>query len=233
MEDRLFDSLDLEAGAKVLDCGCGVGHVAIRGAQRGLRVTAIDIVDRHLEKARNNVRAANVSDKVKVDKCDYHDLSRYDDGSFDGLYTIETFVHATHPETALTEFARVLKPGGHAVFYEYDHVAPEMLRPDQQKSLLDINTYSAMPALQRFNKGVLQGMLKDAGFADVRTQDISKNISPMLWLFFLVAYLPYLIIKFLGLESHFVNTMAGAEGYHAMKTGLSRYIVMSARKPPR
>ncbi|KAF2104126.1 hypothetical protein NA57DRAFT_70338 [Rhizodiscina lignyota] len=36
MEDCLFDALDLQEGAKVLDAGCGHGHVALHGAQRGL-----------------------------------------------------------------------------------------------------------------------------------------------------------------------------------------------------
>lgn len=34
MEDHLFRSLKLKTGAEVLDAGCGVGHVAIRFAQK-------------------------------------------------------------------------------------------------------------------------------------------------------------------------------------------------------
>jgi sterol 24-C-methyltransferase len=49
MEDHLFNTLGLEKGAHVLDAGCGVGHVAIHLARRGLQVQGIDVVDRHRE----------------------------------------------------------------------------------------------------------------------------------------------------------------------------------------
>ena len=54
MEDYLFRSLALEAGAQVLDAGCGAGHVAVRLAQHGLRVQGIDVVDHHLRKAERS-----------------------------------------------------------------------------------------------------------------------------------------------------------------------------------
>lgn len=54
MEDHLFHSLKLNIGAEVLDAGCGVGHVAIRFAQKGLRVQGIDVVDHHIQKAQRS-----------------------------------------------------------------------------------------------------------------------------------------------------------------------------------
>jgi sterol 24-C-methyltransferase len=51
----------------------------------------------------------------------------------------------------------------------------------------------------------------------------------MLRLFFVVAYIPYLIIRFLGLQAYFVNAMAGVESYRGRK--IWRYIGVSARKP--
>src|ERR1700761_5595098 len=54
MEDHLFNSLGLSEGAKVLDAGCGYGHVAIRGARRGLQIQCIDIVPRHVKRAQQN-----------------------------------------------------------------------------------------------------------------------------------------------------------------------------------
>ena len=47
MEDDLFQSLKLSAGNQVLDAGCGIGHVAMHFAQRGIQVEGVDIVDRH------------------------------------------------------------------------------------------------------------------------------------------------------------------------------------------
>ena len=231
MEDILFHRLGLEPGAKVLNCGCGVGHVAIHLARKGLRVVGIDIVDHHFSKVNQNVLAAKLQDKVTVEKGDYHDLSRFDDGQFDGLFTMETLVHSSNPETALEEFFRVLKPGGRAAFHEYDHLPLDTLPPDVRESMTYVNTHSSMPANERFEQGVLQGLLEEVGFEGIETMDLSDHLLPVLWLFFVVAFIPSLIIKFLGLQVSFVNTIAGTEGYRAMKKGLVRYVVVSANKP--
>jgi ubiquinone/menaquinone biosynthesis C-methylase UbiE len=228
MEDHLFDTLGLEKGAQVLDAGCGVGHVAIHLAQRGLLMQGIDVVERHIQRARRNIKAAGLENAITVRKMDYHHLEGFADEIFDGAYTMETFVHATDPEAALTEFYRVLKPGGTMALYEYDHrdlnFAPNYLKESMKK----INEYASMPSHALFDKGILQQMLVDAGFMDVVVKDLTANVTPMLRLFFVLAYIPYLIIKFLGLEAWFVNTVAGVEGYRGRQ--FCRYVAVSARK---
>ena len=97
MEDHLIGTLDLKTGSDVLDAGCGVGHVAMHLGKKGYHVQGIDVVDHHLVKARRNIEAEALQDMVKVAKGDYHHIS-FADNSFDGVYTSETFVHATEPE---------------------------------------------------------------------------------------------------------------------------------------
>ena len=48
MEDHLFDSLALQPGVEVLDAGCGVGHVAMHLARKGLRAHGIDVTSNHV-----------------------------------------------------------------------------------------------------------------------------------------------------------------------------------------
>ncbi|KAJ8103606.1 S-adenosyl-L-methionine-dependent methyltransferase [Lipomyces tetrasporus] len=227
MEDHLFDSLGLETGANVLDAGCGDGHVAMHLAGRGLRVQGIDVVDRHVRKAQRNISARGLQDAVAVRKMDYHHLDGLADESFDGVYTMETFVHATDPEAAATEFFRVLKPGGSIALFEYDHA--DTASHKLKLSLATINKYAAMPGYDRFGPGILQRILEAAGFQDVVVTDLTVNVTPMLRLFCVMAYLPYLLIRLLGLQPWFVNTVAGVQGYRARKT--CRYVAVSGRKP--
>ena len=112
MEEYLFNSLALEPGAFVFDAGCGAGWVATYLARKRLRVCGIDIVDRHLKWARENVKKAKLEHVVDIRKVDYHYLESFASETFDGVYTMETFVHATDPAHVLREFFRVLKPGG-------------------------------------------------------------------------------------------------------------------------
>lgn len=59
MENCLFKSLNLSAGAIVLDVGCGIGYIAIYMVKKGLRVIGIDIIDYYFTKAKRNIKAAN------------------------------------------------------------------------------------------------------------------------------------------------------------------------------
>ena len=229
MEDHLIASLALEKGSKVLDAGCGVGHVAIHLAKNSYRVHGIDVVEHHLVKARRNIRAEDLEGEITVTIGDYHHLDVLADESFDGVYTMETFVHATEPEAAATGFFRVLRPGGSLAMYEYDHVDYSTQRREVSTSWTTINKWAAMPAHQQFQQGVLKGILEEVGFQDVVVRDLSENVLPMLRLFYLLAFVPYYVFVLLGLKCHFPNTVAGYEGF--VYRNAARYIAVSAKKP--
>ncbi|ESZ93814.1 hypothetical protein SBOR_5809 [Sclerotinia borealis F-4128] len=230
MEDHLIANLALESGSKVLDAGCGVGHVAIHLAKTaGFRVHGIDVVDHHIIKSRKNVKADALDGAITITKEDYHHLDAFADDSFDGAYTMETFVHAVDPEVAAAEFFRVIRPRGSLAMYEYDHIDFTTQSKDVGSSFTNINTHAAMPAHERFNQGVLEEILAEAGFEDIVVKDLSDNVLPMLRMFYLLAFIPYFIVSFLGLQSFFINTVAGYKGYVYRST--SRYIAVSAKKP--
>lgn len=231
MEDNVFESLKISPGSEVLDAGCGAGHVAMHIARKGVHVQGIDLLDIHLRSARRNIKAAGMEKDVSVRQMDYHNLDSFADGSFDAVYTMETFVHAFDPERVLEEFFRVLKPGGSITLREYDHsdvnAAPKFLRESMQQ----INKDAYMPTWTLLKEGVLPRMLEKKGFRDVVTEDLSKNIRPMLQLFFIFAYVPYLFVRILGLEAWFVNTVAGVQGLRGQNANVWRYIAVTARKP--
>ena len=229
METELFKGLQCPKGSHVLDAGCGVGHVALNMAKAGsYTIEAIDIVARHVAKAKRNIQRAGMEARVTARTGDYHDLGHYENSSFDGIYTMETLVHSTNPSQVLQEFLRILKPGGHIALNEYDHMDMDKAPKDLATSMKKINQYAAMPANASFDHDVLIDLLREAGFVDVKLRDLSKHIVPMLWLFYIIAIIPYLIIRMLGLEPYFVNTLAGVESYRGRH--LWRYIQVTGRK---
>lgn len=229
MEDSLHRSLGLEAGAQVLDAGCGAGLVASHLAKKGLRIQGIDIIDRHVKWAQQTVEKAGLTHAVQIQRGDYHSLSAFSPNTFDGAYTMETFVHAADPAKALGEFFRVLQPGGSIAFYEYDHINLANAPRDLVASMEKVNRYAAMPTNVMFDRGALPALLKEAGFVDVAEKDLSANIKPMLWLFFVLAYIPYLLVTFLGLEPWFINTVAAVQSYRGRH--IWRYVATTAKKP--
>lgn len=226
MEVRLYQTLGLKDNALVLDAGTGNGDVAIFMARNGLRINAIDLLDLHVQWAKANVKHRHLEDRIKVYKGNYEILD-FDNDSFDGAYTMETLVHAGDPIQAMREFYRVLKPGGVVVHVEYEHDMDH--NPIGRKAMSRINTYAHMPAFEQFPLGTLRRSLEKVGFEDVEVQDLSKNIAPMMRFFFILAFIPYLIIQLFGLEAHFVNAMAAVELWRYRED--VRYLMVKARKP--
>ncbi|KAI1140062.1 S-adenosyl-L-methionine-dependent methyltransferase [Hypoxylon sp. FL0543] len=231
MEDKLAEALALPPGSQVLDAGCGVGHVALRMATtHGLRVEGIDIVDHHVAKAQRSFDRSGLPEgTVRARKMDYHHLESFAAQSFDGVYTMETFVHATEPEAVVANFYRVLRPGGRLVMFEYDHNALEGSHRDIAASMEKVNKFAAMPTNAISHPGVFKRMLEESGFDDIVVRDYSHNIRPMTRLFFLLAIIPYFIIRILGLERYFINTVAGVESYRGHSYW--HYVAISATKP--
>ncbi len=63
----LADTIEIPAGCRTLDMGCGVGPLAIAAAKNGAsEVVAVDIVEEACELAEYNARLNGVADRVRV-----------------------------------------------------------------------------------------------------------------------------------------------------------------------
>jgi len=112
--------LDARAGQKILDAGCGQGVVAAYVAQRkGTHVTGVTITPYEVASARNVAARQGVSSRTDFMQADYSAMP-FPDCSFDRIYAIETLCHAVDIQQVITEFGRVLKPGGRVVLAEYE-----------------------------------------------------------------------------------------------------------------
>lgn len=79
--DFLIGALGLQAGASVLDVGCGTGRHAIELARRGYRVTGVDLSEGMLRQARRQAEAAGVQVHWR-----HKDATTFEvDESFDGV----------------------------------------------------------------------------------------------------------------------------------------------------
>ena len=103
-------------GKKVLELGCGPGGTAVIFAQRGAQVLAVDISQDEVEKTIQMAKDHNVSDRVKVTVMDAENLACHSE-TFDFVFSKSVLVLTDH-EVVAAESARVLKPGGKAIFLE-------------------------------------------------------------------------------------------------------------------
>ncbi len=113
VHDQLADRLAITAGDRVLDLASGTGEVAFRAARAGATVTAIDLAEPMIEKARR--RAEQEGLEVSFDLGDVEYLP-YDDGSFDVLASAFGLVFAPDHANVASELARVSRTGGRLGF---------------------------------------------------------------------------------------------------------------------
>jgi ubiquinone/menaquinone biosynthesis C-methylase UbiE len=102
----LLDYLELRAGERVLDAGCGMGvYLAAMGSLRRLRLVGVDAdADRLAWGRRERVPAGLVRGDVSC--------LPFRDGAFDKILMTEVLEHLQDDRAGLRELSRVLKPGG-------------------------------------------------------------------------------------------------------------------------
>jgi ubiquinone/menaquinone biosynthesis C-methylase UbiE len=100
---------DCGEGRRLLDVGCGTGHHMAALGQRGFEVAGVDGSPEMLEHARTLNPGADVR------LSDVESLP-YPDGSFDYVLCIEVLRYLSDPARCIHEMARVLAPGGVALF---------------------------------------------------------------------------------------------------------------------
>jgi SAM-dependent methyltransferase len=111
-----FEWLGDLRGKRVLELGCGPGDEAIMMARRGARVTALDIAPSSVQITRQRARASNVDFAMDV-SCATAEALPFPPGEFDWVVGFGLLHHADSAVLG-PEVSRVLRPGGHALFFE-------------------------------------------------------------------------------------------------------------------
>ena len=100
-------------GCNVLDVGCGDGALALALWESGATaVTACDIDMRMIDRAATEVCRHKAPVRLLLANAE---LLPFQDRSFDLVTMITVLCFVPHPQTALREIARLLKPGGRLI----------------------------------------------------------------------------------------------------------------------
>lgn len=115
-----FALADLRKGMHILDVGTGRGELAVKCAEAGVHVKAIDYSQAAIEIARESLKRVGkeVAKGVVFERMNAKKIS-YSDKSFDVVFMIDVVEHL-YPEElrlALLEIKRVLKPGGRMIIH--------------------------------------------------------------------------------------------------------------------
>jgi 2-polyprenyl-3-methyl-5-hydroxy-6-metoxy-1,4-benzoquinol methylase len=107
---------------RVLDVGCGTGFLALLFAELGHTVTGVDLAGEMLEVARRKAASKGINIQYRSENA----ASLTDaDGTYDFVIARHVLWTLPDPPAAVTEWLRVLRPGGRLVVIEGKWAANE------------------------------------------------------------------------------------------------------------
>ncbi|MHC4796800.1 MAG: class I SAM-dependent methyltransferase [Planctomycetota bacterium] len=111
-----FEMLPEVSGLRGIDIGCGEGHSTRLLAQRGAKMTGIDISTKFIEHAKQAEEQLDIEYQVASSE-----KLPFADESFDFAIAIMSLMDMPTPDSAIIEAYRVLKPGG---FFQFSILHP-------------------------------------------------------------------------------------------------------------
>jgi ubiquinone/menaquinone biosynthesis C-methylase UbiE len=175
---RLAGDARLRPGQRVLDLGSGTGYPAVLSAQavgsRG-EVVGLDVAEDMLDVARRKAKALGLAN-VTFRPADVTTLP-FDAGSFDAVISRFCLMFLPDVPKAITEIARVLKPGGYvaaAVWSSPDKNPFILASINVIKTLTDVPTPAPdQPGIFRLAKpGDLLGIMERAGLKGLADDEV-------------------------------------------------------------
>jgi len=171
----LLELVDPQPVWQALDVGTGAGHTALLFAPHVAHVTATDLTEPMLVKTAELATERGLTN-IETKFADAESLP-FDDAMFDLVTCRLAFHHFPNPKQTISEFVRVLKPGGTLGF------ADNVTVPDKQaagyynayEKLRDPSHNWVYPLVR------LQAMFEQVGLHVGQSQQVSKELEFNAW----------------------------------------------------
>ncbi len=163
--ERVLGQLQVPAGARVLEIGCGWGGFAEAAARRGLQVDGITLSREQLDWGMRRLRDAGLEPRARLHLLDYRDMARLaPPGGFDAVASIEMFeaVGERYWKGYFRALAGSLRPGGRACVQSI--TIDDRLFADYRRGTDFIQQY-IFPGGMLPSREVFRGLAAGAGLA--------------------------------------------------------------------
>lgn len=168
--EEIVKRMDLQPGQDILDIATGTGVVALataRAAGNQVNLQAIDLSEKMLEQAKNKSAAAGI-DNISFQLMDGENPD-FNENSFDYITCSYGLFFMPEMDTALSNWIRLLKPGGNLIFTSF---APSAFRPLTDLFMQRLANYDITPPtprwLQLAEPELCKDLLRKAGFENIQ-----------------------------------------------------------------
>ncbi|MEA2246533.1 MAG: hypothetical protein QOH46_1062 [Solirubrobacteraceae bacterium] len=169
--DALLDAAGVGPGVRVLDVGCGLGHLCAAAAARGAVPSGVDLAEGMVAAARRR------HPTLSFETSDAEALP-FADGAFDAALAAFVVNHLPRPERAAAELRRVVAPGARVAVAMWDQ--PERVAflglLDEAMREAGVRPQAAVPtgppAFRFANDAELRALLQGAGLERVTVGEI-------------------------------------------------------------
>jgi ubiquinone/menaquinone biosynthesis C-methylase UbiE len=161
--------LDLKPDSSVLEIGCGSGGYALYLAETvGCRLLGLDVNAPGVHNANQLAAARGLAAQVRFEQCDASKSLRFDDNTFDAIFSNDVLCHVPGRPRVLCEMFRILKPGGRMLFSDA-LVVGGMLSHEEIATRSSIGFYVYSPP------GENERLIERAGFRLIRVTDTTES----------------------------------------------------------
>ncbi len=168
---RFLGQLGVGPGSHLLEIASGSGGPALYAARTlGCRVTGIEINAQGVARAREMAQAQQLESRARFLQADAGRGLDFPDGEFDAALCIDAINHFPSRAESLTEWHRVLKPGGRLLFT--DPVVVTGLVSNEELALRSsIGFFLFAPP------GEDDRLLEATGFRLLSREDVTENMA--------------------------------------------------------
>jgi arsenite methyltransferase len=195
--DKVLDLAQFAEGETLLDVGCGEGLIGFGALQRGADLVIFsDISTDLLAVCEEAATQLGVLDRCRFLEAPADELNAVADGSVDVVTTRSVLIYVAYKRAAMSEFMRVLRPGGRMSLFEpinrFAHARRDRWGPYDLGPLEDIGAklravYEAIqppedPMLD-FDERDLFRMAEETGFFPLKLflEAETRQIEPWPW----------------------------------------------------
>jgi SAM-dependent methyltransferase len=170
-EQRGFCSwLDLSSSSELLEVASGSGGPALFTVEEtGCRVVGVDIHEEGVATANTAARERGLAERARFLVVDAREQLPFDDESFDAVICIDSINHLYDRAAVLADWRRVLRRDGRLLFTNAVTLTGLARREELIARSSSMGDFVFAPA------GLDERLVREAGFADVRVEDVSVN----------------------------------------------------------